>query len=120
MIDAATALADLKDALCRNGEQVTFRRYAADRTKKDTATPVNARVMGYTAAELIGNVQQGDRRVIVSADPDNFAPITFPLLKGDKAVIRGIEVNIEEVDDNSRRIGGVLVGYELRVRGRGQ
>lgn len=112
-----SALADLKDALARNGEPVTFRRYDAARAKTETQ-PIKSRVTGYAPNDLVGNIQQGDRRIIVSADPTDWAPLGLTLSKGDKAVIRGVECNIEEVDDNTRRIGGVLVGYELRVRGR--
>ena len=32
-------------------------------------------------------------------------------------VVRGKELNIEAADDNTRRVQGVLIAYELQVRG---
>ena len=71
----------------------------------------------YYGTELVGTIQQGDRKVILLADDLLAAQFALPLKKGDKIVIRGRETNIEAPDDNTRRVRGVLVAYELQVRG---
>ena len=43
--------------------------------------------------------------------------ITLPLLTTDKAVVRGKEMAVLSIDDNTRRIQGVLVAYDIQVRG---
>ncbi len=78
---------------------------------------VGARVVGYEPHELLGLIQQGDRRVIMLAEDLSDAQFPLPLRKGDKVLVRGRELNIEAVDDNTRRVQGVLVAYELQVRG---
>ena len=106
-----TAASELKALYARHiaedGETITLRRGASD-------ISVRARVVGYQAEELVGGIVQGDRKVIALADDVTFDP---PLRRGDKAVIRNRVMNIEFVDDSTRRVGGVLVAYELTVRG---
>ena len=99
-------------------EQVVIRRYTgsgANRPKFETT--VLARVLDYVPSELIGTIQQGDKRLIILADDLIDAQFELPLRRGDKAVIRGKEHNIEAPDDSSRRLGGTLIAYELQVRG---
>lgn len=100
------------------GEPVLIRRYTGAGTNrpKFDAT-VQARVTEYDPSELIGSIQQGDRKLIVLADDLIEAQFALPLRKGDKAVVRGRELNIEAPDDNTRRVNGVLIAYELQVRG---
>lgn len=100
------------------GEDVIIRRYTgsgASRPKFDAT--VRARVTEYEPRELVGLLQQGDRRLIVMADDLVAAQFSLPLHKGDKAVVRGKELNIETPDDNTRRVDGELIAYELQVRG---
>jgi hypothetical protein len=100
------------------GETVTLRRYSGTgdgRTKRDWT--VQARVTGYGPQELVGTIQQGDRKLIVLADDVAACGWRPQLRKGDKVVVRGQELNIEAVDDNTRRIGGELIAYELQARG---
>jgi hypothetical protein len=104
--------------LIGSGEPVFVRRYAgtgADRPYYQV--PVRARVMEYQAQELIGPIQQGDQKVILLAEDLVAQQFEMPLRKGDKIVVRGRELNIEAPDDNTRRIAGVLIAYDLRVRG---
>jgi len=99
-------------------EPVVIRRYTgtgANRPKFEAT--VMGRVLGYTPADLIGTIQQGDKRLVILADDLIDAQFDLPLQAGDKAVIRGKEHNIEAPDDSSRRLGGVLIAYELQVRG---
>ncbi len=101
-----------------SGEGVTIRRYTGtglNRPRFDAR--VKARVMGLRPDELTGSIIQGDQRLVVMADDLIAAQWPVPLVKGDKAVVRGKELDIEYVDDSTRRIQGVLIAYELRVRG---
>lgn len=100
-------------------EIVYLRHYTgagASRPFFDTLT--HARVTGYSPNELIagGTVQQGDRKVILLAE-DLVAAGTPPPVSNDKLVIRGREVNIQAVDDNTRRDGAELIAYVIQVRG---
>lgn len=100
------------------GETVTFRRYTGAGTNRPKFdADAIARVVDYEPNELVGSIQQGDRKLIVLADDLIEAQFAIPLRKGDKAVVRGKELNIEAPDDNTRRVRGVLVAYELQVRG---
>lgn len=109
--------ADYRRAMDAVGEVVTFRRF----TGSGSARPrfdadVRARVMDYTPDELVGTIVQGDRKLILLAE-DLIAAQVPPPRKGDKIVVRGKELNIEAVDDNTRRVQGVLIAYEMQVRG---
>lgn len=98
------------------GETVYIRRYTgsgATRTPVDTAC--KAWVTGYDPKEIVGNIQQGDRKLIVlAADLSSFS---LPIRKGDKVVVRTVELSIEGFDDSTRRVAGELVAIELQVRG---
>jgi hypothetical protein len=109
----------VKDAYRRMLDQpILIRRYTgtgSNRSKFECG--VLSRVVGFEPHELVGPVLQGDRKAIVLADDLVAAQFPLPLLKGDKCVVRGRELNIEAPDDSTRRIGDVLIAYELRVRG---
>jgi hypothetical protein len=45
------------------------------------------------------------------------AGFSLPVTKNDKAIVRGKELNIQSVDDNTRRIEGVIIAYEIQARG---
>jgi hypothetical protein len=89
------------------GEVITLKRGA-------TEISVHAKVSEYTPAELVGGIVQGDRRIMVLAEDVSFDP---PLKRGDKALVRGHLLNIESVDDNTRREAGTLLAYVLQARG---
>lgn len=100
------------------GETVLIRRYTGTgsaRPRFDAA--VKARVVDYEPKDLVGLIQQGDRKLIVLAEDLIAAQIPLDLRKGDKSVVRGKELNIEAADDSTRRVAGVLIAYELQVRG---
>lgn len=114
--------ADLKTsyraAIDAVGENIVIRRYTGagqNRPRFDVA--VRARVVDYEPNELVGGISQGDRKLIVLAEDMIAAQAPLDIKKGDKAVVRGKELNIEAADDNTRRVQGVLIAYELRVRG---
>lgn len=90
------------------GEPVQLRRAGtADLT-------VVARITGYKPSELGGGIRQGDRKAVLLAQGVTFDPPLRPL---DKLILRGRILNIEIVDDSTRRAGGELIAYELTVRG---
>ncbi|MGE0290328.1 MAG: hypothetical protein AB7I42_24910 [Bradyrhizobium sp.] len=110
--------ADYRATMDRVGEVVLIRRYTGSgQNRPHFDAEVRARVMGYEPTELVGGVIQGDRKLIVLAEDMIAAQVPLDLRKGDKAVIRGKECNIEAADDNKRRVAGALIAYELQVRG---
>ncbi|TPL40692.1 hypothetical protein [Mesorhizobium sp. B2-4-6] len=112
--------ADYRAFLAEAGDtDVVIRRYTgsgADRPFTDTPSLL-ARVVGYDPKELVGPIQQGDRKVIVFADDLVDAGFELPVRRGDKVVVRGEELNIEAADDSTRRVAGVLIAIEIRARG---
>jgi hypothetical protein len=100
------------------GETILIRRYTGTGTSRPRFdASVRARVVDFEPHELVGAIVQGDRKLIVLAEDMIAAQIPLDLRKGDKAVVRGRELNIEAADDSTRRIAGVLIAYELQVRG---
>ncbi len=107
-----------RDMLALVGEPVTIRRYTgagAERPRFDA--DALARVIDYKPDELVGGVQQGDQKLILLADDLTARQFPVPPRRGDKAVVRGQELNIEAVDDNTRRNAGQLNANEIQVRG---
>lgn len=101
-----------------HGELVLIRRYTgggSSRPKFDAS--VRARVSGYAPEELTGSVQQGDRKIIVLTQDLIDRQFAIPILASDKVVVRGKELAIIAPDDSTRRIGNVLIAYELTARG---
>ncbi len=112
MIDlVASTIAEYRRAFALVGETVSIRRGTSGSA---TATAVRARVKDYAADELVGDIAQGDRRIIIMAEDVPLAP---PLAKGDRLVVRGQPMVVQVVDDNTRRVAGVLIAYEVRARG---
>lgn len=114
-MSAQEILAAYRRSMDEVGEDIIVRRYtgvAPSRVSHDTTT--RARVMGYQPKDLVGAIVQGDRKVIALVDT---LSAVLPLKTSDKLVIRGLEVSIKAVDDNSRRIGGVLIALEITAAG---
>jgi len=112
------AISAHRRALAVAGEPVTIRRYTGSGANRPYfEAEVRARVTDFEPGELVGGIIQGDRKLIVMAEDLERAQFTLPLKKGDKAIVRGRELNIEAADDSTRRIAGVLVALELQVRG---
>jgi hypothetical protein len=100
------------------GETIVIRRYTGTgvgRVPHDTN--VRARVTGYDYRELVGTIQQGDRRLIVLVDDLIDAGFAVPVTPNDKVVLRGTMISIVTVDDSTRRIQGELIAYEIQARG---
>lgn len=103
----ADAKAMYRRQIAAHGETITLRRTG------QSDQSVRARVTGYEPEELVGGIQQGDRKVIVLAeDVTGFTP-----RKGDLVILRGAPLSIQAVDDSTRRVAGTLVAYELVARG---
>lgn len=114
----AEALSDHRMMLQADGEIVIVRRYTGTGTTRPRFdAEVRGRVTGYQPHELVGSIVQGDRKVIVLAQDLLDRQFPLNLVKGDKAVVRGKELNIEAADDSTRRVAGVLIAYVLQVRG---
>lgn len=101
-------------------EHVAIRRYTgtgANRPFFDTNA--RARVMGYEPQELVGTIQQGDRKAIVFAQDLVDAGFAFPITTNDKLISREREFQIISVDHSTRRDEDVLIAVEIQARGQG-
>ena len=126
MTNPAQIKADYRNHLAATGEMVTIRRYTGTGTNRPKIDrPVLARIAGYGPNELVGTIQQGDRRVIALAEdvtkPTTDSPpqtLTLPITTGDKIVTRdGKELQIIACDDSTRRVHGELIALEIQARG---
>lgn len=99
-------------------EVILVRRFTGSgptRTKHDTYA--KAKVSEYNMNELVGLVLEGDQKLVVSAQDLIDRSFTFPITTSDKLVVRGKELAIISVDDNSRRYGSDLIAIDLQCRG---
>ncbi len=116
-MDAAQARRDYREMISDVGETITLRR------NMPSGPPIEAqalaRVTGYQPKDLVGGIKQGDRRLIVLAeDVENTGfPVPFKTSGTDKAVVRDRVLNIGVVDDSTRRVGGVLIAYDITATG---
>lgn len=121
------ALASHREMLAEDGSgAVLVRRYAGKGVSRAIVAEASAlaKVIMYKPEQLVGGIVQGDRKAIVLVDPDAaVAPgqvaltAMLPLSNDDKLVISGREAAIQGVDDQARRIQGVLIALEIQVRG---
>ena len=98
-------------------QQVTIRRYAGEGdTKTDYVALGNAGLYGTN--ELIGNITQGDLRVVLMADAADWTPAGFiaPLKTTDKVVVGGHEREIIAFSER-KALDGTLIAYEIQARG---
>lgn len=96
------------------GETVTFRRIGTPNVDKD----IRCRVTGYQPDQVVGAIQQGDRRLVALAEDVEGSGFPTPIRERfDKVILRGHETTIQAVDDSTRRVAGTLIAYELRIRG---
>jgi hypothetical protein len=112
----AHARAKWRRRIHRDGEMITLRRVTPQGT---TNYQVKARVLGYQPDELIGGINQGDRKIYILAEDVEKAgfPAPFKIGGGDTVVVRGRAMNIGVVDDNTHRIAGVLIAYQIKATG---
>lgn len=101
------------------GKKIRIRRYV----KGNPALPhfdvtVNAKVAGYEARELIGGIIEGDRRVVFLAEDLFRENFQLPITTADKAIVDGEkELSIIAPDRSTREYEGVLIAFDLTVRG---
>jgi hypothetical protein len=104
-------LARYRAALSYRGEVCTIQH-----NDGSAALQVLANVAGYAPQDLTDAIIQGDRKVILLADDLSAAAWPVPK-KGDRIVISGKQTTVQTVDDMTRRINGVVIAYEIQVRG---
>lgn len=110
--------ASYRRAVDEAGETITFRRYTGSgASRPHFDADLRARVTGYAPDEMVGEIQQGDRKIIALAEDLIAAQVPLDLRRGDKVIVRGVEMNIEAADDSTRRLQGVLIALEIRARG---
>lgn len=99
-------------------EKVLVKRYVGTgQNRSYFEIEVRARVMGFVPSDLTGNIIQGDRRIILFADDLLDKGFVLPITINDQIVVRGRELAVTKPDDSTRRINGVLVAYDIQVRG---
>lgn len=121
----ADALDQLRRFTGEIGEDVGVRRYSGTGPGRSFVEAVaRARPWKSAPSELVGATVQRIRTVIMVVDPAATVPAgkvalstLLPLRKTDRLVIRGAEVAIENIDDDTRRVQGVLIGMDIQVEG---
>ena len=123
---SAQTLDRYRSSLAEIGEDIEIRRYGgtgAARTLVERAL-VRGRVLGMGAEELVGNAVQRTRKVLLLNDPAAVvAPgclalaDLLPLTTSDKLLFREAEVAILDINDDTRRINGILIALEIVVKG---
>ena len=103
--------------LLASGDSVFLQRGVAPGPVTRSTTAVRGKFTAYQPEQLAGPVQEGDRRLILSADDIAASGFALPLRKNDRIDLGSKLLNVQSVDDTTRRVAGVLIGYELRVSG---
>ena len=103
--------ADLERFLAKRGETVTLRREGAPNVDVD----VKAYVRELQADELVGDLKQIDRRIIISNGPIADAAWPGPPLINDRVIRGGKTYSV--LLPGTRKIGEAVVGHWMIVRG---
>jgi hypothetical protein len=120
------ALASHRQKMAELGEDIAVRRYAGTGAGRAIAQEAisRGRPVGRGEKELVGQVTQRYRKVILINDPAADVPAgkvvlaeLLPLRTTDKLFFHGVEVGIVDIDDDTRRIQGVLIALEIMVDG---
>jgi hypothetical protein len=114
----AAARAMYRRQIDQHGEAVLLRR-VLPAPAAPLEVQMRTRVLLSTPAELAAGVTTGDRRLLILAEDMEAAGWPSPPVKNDKVVLRGRTLNIQSVDDDKRRVAGVLIAYEIVARGAG-
>lgn len=75
---------------------------------------VRARLIDFSASEIASGVREGSRKVIILAEGMTLDP---PLREGDRLVIGDASLRLEDIDDQTRRIDGMLIAFEAIATG---
>ena len=108
--------AEYLSAIDAVGENVTIRMYDGT-TEAFTESVVRARVVDFNPDQLVGPIVQGDRKIIMLAADVETGGVALTATQNCKLVVRGRELQVKSVDDNTRRVQGELMAYELVVGG---
>ncbi|SHF02448.1 hypothetical protein SAMN02745157_1463 [Kaistia soli DSM 19436] len=112
-----TALAMYRRQIDKHGEPVALRRVNR-RPDPDADLPIRARVLSQAKPDdLVNAVSQSNRVIVMLAADIEASDWPGPPLKGDKVILRGRALTITAVDDDKRRIAGVLIAYEITAGG---
>lgn len=101
--------ADVARLVAKYGPTVTLRRDPA------TDVALKARVSGFAPDELVGEIKQGDRRVVIANAEIAAAAWPGPPKIGDRLIVSGKIFTIGAVD--TRKLGDEIAGHWLTVKG---
>jgi hypothetical protein len=101
----------LQRQIDKHGSLVTLHRQGT------VSFDTKARVTGFAPQDLSGGIEQGDSLVILPAESVENSGWKEPIVPSDQLVIDGALTTVINVDDRTRRINGVLIAYQLQVRG---
>lgn len=76
-----------------------------------------ARVTRHAPQELVGAIQQFEVLAIVYADDLTDGGLTLPITNRDKLVVGSRVHGIVSADDNTRKVEGTLIAFEIRASG---
>jgi hypothetical protein len=122
---SAQLLDRYRSALAETGEDIEIRRYGGSGAARALVKRalVRGRVLGMGAEELVGDVVQRTRKVLLLNDPAAMAAPgclalldLLPLTTSDKLFFREVEVAILDINDDTRRLNG-LIALEIVVKG---
>lgn len=109
------SIADTTEAkITQYGQQVVLRRLTGT-CLMPTDVTLFAVVRGYQPQQLVGNVAEGDRRVIIGNKAILAAGWPGPPKPDDQVVIDGRSTNI--IAAPSITLDGEIVRYDIQVRG---
>jgi hypothetical protein len=109
---AAAMLRAYRRQIGRSGETITIRRGSGAGAVNNT---VRARAISFGDEELVGDIKQGDIKIVVMAED---VTLDGGIVQGDRVLMHGKAYNIiSPPDDKTRRMAGALIAYELAVRG---
>lgn len=101
------------DMLCGSGRPVTLRRLRTSQTPVDVT--VQAFIRDFRPNELVGNIIQGDRRVIISNDEIAAAAWPSPIRKGDQVIDGTIVMVVQSAEPVT--LGEETVRHNMIARG---
>lgn len=105
-------------ALTAAGQSVTLRRLADTAAQTVIASAsVLAVLRDYQPHELVNGLRQGDCLAILLAADLQAASFPVPPRQGDQIEANGRKMTVIACDDQSRRVQGVVIAYEIKARG---
>lgn len=103
-----------RDLIAEYGQTITLRRVSPL-----FSASVRARVTGFSPEELVGGVNQGQRKVIILAEDVESSGFPVPIKAGssDRVIINGKMMMIDAVDEHTARLGDVQMAYLITATG---